>query len=181
MRKQWNIPQNKKIVFFGATSLDERRKGIKELLTAVHMVHAKDVVLLAAGKVESLTMPDNTISVGYLDEAQLIQMYQMADVFVCPSLADAGPMMVNQALMCGTPVVAFPVGVSLDMVRTGETGYLAKYSDSKELAKGIDYILSLSSTEWEKMSYNCRKLAVDMYANPQKQNALQEWIENLIK
>lgn len=181
LRKQWNMPIDKKIVFFGATSLNERRKGIKELLEAFPFVQAKDVVYIAAGKTEGLSLPENTISVGYLSEAQLIQMYQIADVYVCPSLADAGPMMVNQALMCGTPVVAFPVGVSVELVQTGKTGFQAKYGDSADLAKGIDTILSLSMNEWEQMSANCRKLGVETYANPNEKHTIDALILKIAK
>jgi len=181
LRKQWNMSTDKKIVFFGATSLNERRKGIKELLEAFPFVQAKDVVYIAAGKTEGLSLPENTISVGYLSEAQLIQMYQIADVYVCPSLADAGPMMVNQSLMCGTPVVAFPVGVSVELVQTGQTGYQAEYASSVDLAKGIDTILSLSKNEWEQMSANCRKLGVDTYANPNEKNTIDALIARIGK
>ena len=154
----------------------ERRKGIKELLEALPLVQAKDVVYVAAGKTKGLQLPENTITVGYLNEAQLIQMYQMADVYVCSSLADAGPMMVNQSLMCGTPVVAFPVGVSVELVQIRKTGYQAKYGDSADLARGIDAILSLPQNEWKEMSANCRKLGVDTYANPNEMNTIDALI-----
>lgn len=180
LRKKWNIPVDKKMVFFGATHLNERRKGIKELIDAFPKVQTKDVVYIAAGNVKSLSLPANTIAMGYLNEEQLIQMYQMADVFVCPSLADAGPMMVNQALLCGTPVVAFPVGVSAELVQTGTTGYQAQCGDSADLAKGMDFVLSLSADEWQKMSYNCRKLGIDTYANPNEKNTIQALIEKLL-
>ena len=181
LRKQWNLPTDKKMVFFGATSLNERRKGIKELLEALPLLQSKEVVYVAAGKTQGLALPENTISVGYLNEAQLIQMYQMADVYVCSSLADAGPMMVNQSLMCGTPVVAFPVGVSVELVQTGKTGYLAKYGDSVDLAKDIDAILSLSRKEWKEMSTNCRKLGVDTYANPNEKYTIDALIAKIGK
>lgn len=180
LRELWHIPLDKKIVFFGATSLDERRKGMKELIEALPLVQTKDVVYVAAGNIKNLSLPKNTICMGYLSEIQLIQMYQMADVFVCPSLADAGPMMVNQSLMCGTPIVAFPVGVSADLLRTGMTGYLAKYGDSIALAKGIDYILSRSEKEWSQMSIYCRNVAVDTYANPKQKEAISKFIETHI-
>ena len=181
LRKQWKLPLNKKMVFFGATSLNERRKGIKELLEALPLVQTKDVVYVAAGNIKDLVMPLNTKSVGYLNETQLIQMYQMADVYVCASLADAGPMMVNQALLCGTPVVAFPVGVSVELVQTGKTGYQAKYGDPVDLAKGVDAVLLLSQIEWEQMSANCRKIGVDTYANPNEKNTIDALISKLGK
>ena len=181
LREQWNLPTDKKIVFFGATSLNERRKGMKEVLEALPMVQTKDVVFVAAGRTNGLAFLGNTILVGYLTEAQLIQMYQMADVFICASLADAGPMMVNQALLCGTPVVAFPVGVSVELVQTGKTGYQAKYGDSTDLAKGIDAILSLSQNEWKQMSTSCRKLGIDTYANPNEKNSIDALIAKIVK
>ena len=115
-----------------------------------------------------------------MNEAQLIQLYQMADVYVCATLADAGPMMVNQALLCGCPVVAFPVGVSVELVQTGQTGYLAKYGDSADLAKGVDVILSLAQKEWNEMSANCRKLGVDTYADPNEVDTIDNFIARII-
>ena len=150
------------------------------MLEALPLIQSKDVVFVAAGKTENLTLPENTISVGYLSDNQLIEMYQMADVFVCPTLADAGPMMVNQALLCGTPVVAFPVGVSVELVQTGTTGYQAQYGDSKDLAKGIDFILSLPSIEWQNMSANCRKNGVETFANPNKKHTIHALITKLL-
>ena len=45
-------------------------------------------------------------------------------------------------MACGSPVVGFNVGGIPDMV-SEKTGYLAKYKDEDDLAKGIDYILNL--------------------------------------
>lgn len=180
LRAQWHIPHDKKMVLFGATSLDERRKGMKELIEALPMVQAKDAVFVAAGNIKNMTFPENMIAMGYLNEEQLIQMYQMADVFVCPSLADAGPMMVNQSLMCGTPVVAFPVGVSADLIKTGVTGYLAKSGDSKDLAKGIDFVLQLTPSKWQQVSNNCRQLAIKSYVSPMNKKPLETMLLGII-
>ena len=181
LREKWNLPIDKRIVLFGSTRLSERRKGIKELLKALPLVQSHDVVFVAVGIVDGLELPDNTLSVGYLNEVQLIQLYQLSDVFVCPSLADGGPMMVNQALMCGLPTVSFPVGVSAELVQNGQTGYLAKYGDSIDLAKGIDAILSLSLNEWKEMSVNCRQLGIDTYANPNEKNTIDALISKIRK
>jgi glycosyltransferase involved in cell wall biosynthesis len=44
------------------------------------------------------------------DEA-IATAYQASDFFVNPSTNDNGPMMLSEALVCGLPVVAFPVGL----------------------------------------------------------------------
>lgn len=179
LRQRWNVPTDKKIVFFGATSLNEPRKGIQILLDAIPQMQNKDVVYMAAGNAKGLKLPQNTIYLGYLNEEQLIQAYQMADVFVCPTLADAGPMMVRQSLMCGTPVVAFPVGISQVLVKSGETGYLAEYGRVDDLAQGIDTIVNLSYEEYANMAQTCRRIAIEKCTGKGKQTSIETLIENL--
>lgn len=169
LRKKWELPVDKKIVLFGCQSLDEPRKGMKVLWDALDLVKNPDVCYVAAGRSVLPQKWDSIRKVGFLNEAQLIEMYQLSDVFVCPSLADAGPMMVNQSIMCGTPVVAFPVGVSMDIVKTGETGYLAMYDDAVDLAKGIDDVVGLGESEYDNLSKHCRQFALNTYALHKKQ------------
>jgi glycosyltransferase involved in cell wall biosynthesis len=101
--------------------------------------------------------------------------YKAADVFICPSIEDSGPMMINQSLMCGTPVVSFEMGVAFDLVITGETGYRVKLKDTNDMAKGIMNILALDKISYGKMSDNCRKLALDL-CSPEVQTAKIEQI-----
>jgi glycosyltransferase involved in cell wall biosynthesis len=46
-------------------------------------------------------------------------------------------MMIPESMLCGTPVVAFDSGGAPDLIRSLETGYLAKYKDCADLANGI--------------------------------------------
>lgn len=164
LRLKWGIQESQKVVLLGATSLNEKRKGMDLFLRAITLIR-NDVVFIVAGNMKDpLPLPENVIITGLLDENRLIEAYQLSDTFVCPSLADAGPLMVKQACLCGTPVVAFPVGVSVELVETGQTGYLASYGDVNDLAKGIDTIVSLSSLEWEQMSSKCRERAVNLFS-----------------
>ncbi|MDQ1327252.1 MAG: hypothetical protein QG641_532, partial [Candidatus Poribacteria bacterium] len=102
------------------------------------------------------------------DDNALAAAYQAADLFVCPSIEDAGPMMINEAVMCGTPVVSFDVGVAFDLVHNGITGYRAENKNSVDLAKGMSLILNMSKDERQKVSSNCRNLAMDL-CHPSKQ------------
>lgn len=51
-------------------------------------------------------------------------------------------MMIPEAMLCGTPVVAFNTGGAPDLIETMKTGYLAAYKDSTGLAKGIYTLLA---------------------------------------
>lgn len=178
LREKWNVPIGSKIVLIGATHLGERRKGMKLVEAALEKVK-NDVVLLVAGNMDKqMAFGKESIVLGLLNENQLIETYQMADVFVCPSLADSGPLMVKQSCLCGTPVVAFPVGVSIELVENGETGYLANYGDVDDLANGIDTITMLSDENWREMSIKCRERAVQLFST-KVGNSIDDLIKRL--
>lgn len=178
-KTEWGIDENKYVVFFGCTHLDEPRKGVQLMLEAANMIKRDDVVFLLAGKEVPPNLPKNAIVTGYLSVDQLAKAYQAADVFVCPSLADSGPLMVNQSIMSGTPVVAFPVGVSIDLVKTNETGCLVEECTSEALAKGIEYLLDKSDKEREIMSMNCRKLALRLYGHKGSESTLDNVMQKI--
>ncbi len=191
IRLKLNIPVNKKILFFGSVGLSERRKGMYYLIESLKVFKQKlelsglmpsdEIVLLIAGgeigqiidnlpfKYHFLGMVSNTYGIA--------SAYKAADVFICPSIEDSGPMMINQSLMCGTPVVAFEMGVAFDLVITGETGYRAKLKDINDMAQGIMNIITLDKIDYSKISDNCRKLALNL-CSPEVQTAKLEQILN---
>lgn len=65
-------------------------------------------------------------------------------------------MMVNQSIMCGTPVVAFEQGAALDLIVDGETGQLARMCDPEAFANGLSLILGLDSASHSRMRQSCR-------------------------
>ena len=59
------------------------------------------------------------------NENELIRFYQNSDFFLNQSIQDTGPVMINEALACGVPVVSFKIGISNDVIRNNFNGYLA--------------------------------------------------------
>jgi glycosyltransferase involved in cell wall biosynthesis len=74
-------------------------------------------------------------------ERDLVTYYNAADIYVHCAYADNFPYTVLESLACGTPVVAYDVGGVPDMVRHGQTGYLARRGDPKDLAIGMRWLL----------------------------------------
>jgi len=61
---------------------------------------------------------------GYRFGAELARCLSSADVFVCPSRTDTLGLGMLEAMVCGTPVAAFPVVGPIDVVEPGVTGIL---------------------------------------------------------
>lgn len=178
LRELFQIPQGKRVVFFGSGDVKEERKGIATLMEALSMIDRDDVVYLVAGKYSGQLMSKDVISIGYVDIPTLVKAYQVADVFVCSSLEDSGPQMINQSLMCGTPVVAFEMGVALDIVITGKTGYLAKWNDARDMARGINSVLDMEKVAYEAVAMNCRKLAMDTFSKSVFKQTMEKLMQN---
>lgn len=186
-KEKLGIPTGKKVIFFGATANDHKRKGMNYLIDALEILKKSDIqkqenlLLLIAGNFDPMqnALPFEHRYLGFLENnEQLAAAYHAADVFVCPSIEDSGPMMINQSIMTGTPVVSFEMGVSEDIVITGETGYRAKLMDSIDLAKGINYVLSLSDAEHERLCVNSRKLALSNYSSKISSQKIIQFIQS---
>jgi len=172
IRTNYNIPIECKLIFFGATYLDDERKGLKYLIeslqflseTMTEIEKQKTALLIAGGIDEELLkkLPLKAYQLGRLNYQQLADAYRMADVYVSSSIMDAGPMMVAQAMMCGTPVIAFEMGNAKDYIINGKTGIICKLADSKSLMQGIQSFLNMGSDEINNMRNNCRNHALHL-------------------
>ena len=147
-RRKLNIHDDAFVIMFGALNINEERKGMSYLLEALEFVSENidhKIIALVAGKAESTFKELRNIEYRYMGTVSLEQLYEVysaSNVYISPSIADAGPMMVMFSIACGTPVVAFPVGFALDVIKHKETGFLARKFSSQSLAEGILYFYS---------------------------------------
>ena len=168
-RIQLNLPTDRKIIFFGSHLLHEERKGFKYLVGALRLMYValcqntilRDKILIVTagmvGEQPNLGLTFDHQHIGFLKgDVLLSSAYRAADVFVNASIEDAGPMMINESLLCGTPVVSFEMGVAADLVHTDRTGYRALLKDEQDLAAGLRRILELDDEASEAMRERCR-------------------------
>ncbi|MGC4100573.1 glycosyltransferase [Ferruginibacter sp.] len=146
-----NIDPNEKVIAFGATSVNNPYKGWPYLLKALEIFKqdaaaSENVSVLIFGSGHSKQIADSipfkAKFMGFLgDEYSTMLVYNAADVFIVPSMADNQPTTVQESLCCGTPVVGFNVGGIPDMIAHKENGYLANYKDAEDISNGIKYCL----------------------------------------
>lgn len=169
-KQQFSIPTDKFVIFFGAATLEQKRKGLRYLIDALALLYSelscKDrdrIIVVIAGNITKNVvdlLDFETRLLGHLSHEILPKSFQMADVFVSPSIQDAGPMMVVQSMMCGTPVVAFDTGNAEEFVINDMTGIKVDLYDTVGLKEGIKRVFQKTDNEREQMNLNCRSLAV---------------------
>ena len=146
-RKLWRLPQDKKLVLFGAVNpLEDSRKGFFQLSEALRGINRTgDTELVVFGSSRPENAPEFGFETYYLgslsDDVSLVSLYSAVDVVVVPSLQENLSNTIMESLSCGTPVVAFDTGGNSDMIEHKKNGYLAKPFDAADLAKGIEWVL----------------------------------------
>lgn len=170
LRMKYTIPSKKtKLVFFACQNLEDERKGFSYLIESLGILKMRldtkssEVLIVTAGKSFAKIkekIPFDSIGFGYVPMNELPELYSLATLFVCPSVNDAGPMMVNQSLCCGTPVVGFDMGSVKQVVKDKGTGICVPLRDTQALADGMLSILQMSSDEYHRMSERAREVAL---------------------
>jgi len=174
-RSALGLPADRKIVFFGAHNLHDERKGLRYLKEALERLYEmlqgnlalrRSVLIATAGSQGGdgeFGFPFEHRHLGFLKgDLKLASAYQAADVFLNASIEDSGPMMINESILCGTPVVAFEMGVALDLVHTGRTGYRAKLKDAGDMAAGLLRLLEMDDESAQAMRAACRTLGLQL-------------------
>ena len=175
-KQVFDLPSDAKVIFAGSADVRDKRKGVNCFFESLFVLwesldaalRQKVHVLIAGRQVESLREqvsqlpPFHYACIDFISDTRLLSLaYQASDVFVCPSLEDAGPMMVAESLSCGTPVVGFPVGLMFDQsyVKNGVTGYVVSMNSKNEMAEAIAKIVVMDRTAYAAMSSACREVA----------------------
>ncbi len=145
-RRKLKLPLNKELILFAAASLTNHRKGydllqngIKQFCTNFNSDNVEAIVF-GNGNL-NLEIPVHNL--GYLTENESISLaYSAADVYVFPSREDNAPLTVAESLLCGTPVVGFPIGNLPEFIEHKKTGFFAEYLNVEDIAKGINWALN---------------------------------------
>jgi glycosyltransferase involved in cell wall biosynthesis len=145
-RVRLSLPQETPILLLSAFSFSDRRKGVRFAWEALTRQRSASGVVLVMG---DGTLPSDlprgweVRRLGFLaDPAKQAEVYAAADALVFPSLADNLPNTVMEAMACGAAVLAFDVGGVPELVRSGETGWLAPAGDAEGLASGIEWLFA---------------------------------------
>jgi glycosyltransferase involved in cell wall biosynthesis len=132
LRDAWGVPRNAVVVLFvGKLTVRKHpeavlRLGVPGALANAHVVIAGSGPLESQLRAEAQSLGTTAVTfLGFVNQAQLAEVYAMADVFVMPSEREPWGLVLNEAMAAGlAPVVSRDVGAAADLVSPDETGML---------------------------------------------------------
>jgi glycosyltransferase involved in cell wall biosynthesis len=149
VRQKYNLPAR----FILHVGTIEPRKNLSRLLEAFHALlpESPELRLVLIGKkgwlyddffrkLTALGLEDRVIFPGFVAEADLPAFYQLAELFVYPSLFEGFGLPPLEAMACGAPVVCSRASSLPEVV--GEAGLLIDPADTAALTAALRRVLT---------------------------------------
>lgn len=140
-KQELNI-QNEKIILFVGRLV--KGKGVEYLIAAYKKLKEEygDCCLVIIGdgisknELEEICIKEDIKDIhftGWLSEEKIVY-YSIANLFVLPTLKDLYPLVINEAMACGLPVISTnAAGCAVDMILPGENGFIVDAGNVDQL------------------------------------------------
>ena len=163
IRQILGFDADKPLMLLGAISVKDERKGIRHLGAAMDGLRKRSgssfSVAAFGSDARNGIIPD-IIDLGSIRDNRLLNLYyNAATCFVLPSLSESFGLVYAEAMAAGTPCVAFDTTACGELVREGETGYLAELANVDSLVDSLDR--ALKAGDDNPFSKNGRELIVE--------------------
>jgi glycosyltransferase involved in cell wall biosynthesis len=97
---------------------------------------------------ERTGLSERVTLLGWVSHDNLPEFMNRLQILIIPSYTEGGgPFVMLEAMACGTPVLATPVGVIPDVIKDGDTGFIMENNSPECIAKNVNRALSRSDLE----------------------------------
>jgi len=154
-----------------------RRKGFKDAVKALaHLSDIDDIVLFIVGEgpetpslekqVQDLSLHEKVKFLGFVPTCDLPAIYNAADLFVAPFKAigkdmEGTPLVIQEALSCGIPVVSTNTAGVPELIEDGKNGFTVDVSSPQRIAEKIRMLYEDPKLR-AKMAIEARKRAQEL-------------------
>jgi glycosyltransferase involved in cell wall biosynthesis len=150
--RKYSLPKQF-LLFVGLFSPRKNIAGILQAYAILKKKHQVSHHLVMVGErgwryradlelVQRLGLESDVVFPGFVEDEDLPAVYNLADVFIFPSLYEGFGLPVLEAMACGTPVVTSDLSALPEVV--GDAGVLIDPRDPEEIASGVYRLLSNS-------------------------------------
>lgn len=145
-------------IILGLASIWSKEKGWDDFMEMSGMLNDDEVIVMVGVDEKQLErLPKNVVGIRRTENVrQLAELYSAAAAFVNPTWQDNYPTVNLEAIACGTPVVTYRTGGSIEAVTEG-TGYIVEQGDVRGLLSSVRKIESEGSSEY---TARCRAYAL---------------------
>src|SRR3989338_5445230 len=152
MFKPMNLPKEYDLIFIGRL---EPNKGIVLLIEAAKKLKVQGfklrILIVGDGslknycesKIENWKLQDNVLLYGWAKDSQEVaKLLNQSKILVMSSFNEGGPRVVVEAMACGVPVLATPVGIVPDLLKNGLEGEIVAWEANYIAHKAIELLNS---------------------------------------
>lgn len=144
LRQSWNIPLDATVAVFCAKFIPRKRP--QDAIQAFALANVPNSYLIMVGEgpvgeelkaeVQQLGISDRVRFVGIVKYSRLPEVYAASDILVFPSEHEPYGLPVNEAMICGIPVIVSDrIGARHDLVESGKTGFIYPCGNIQTLAE----------------------------------------------
>lgn len=173
--RQNNNLQDKYLIL-GVASIWTERKGLDAFLALSKIMNDNEIIVLVGVTAKQKSMlPANIIGITRTDSLkELAEIYSTADIFLNPTLEDNFPTTNLEALACGTPVITFATGGSVESI-DNTCGAIIENTNVDDLYETILHLktnrlikedIIRKSKQYDKN--NCYLEYINLYSNAKK-------------
>ncbi|MDR2556628.1 MAG: glycosyltransferase [Bacteroidales bacterium] len=176
VRGKYNIKS--KFLILGVATKWSDRKGINDFFALSKLLPGDYFILLVGlSRKQCKNLHPNIGGITRTDNInELVALYSTADVFLNPTREDTFPTTNLEALACGTPVITYRAGGSVESV-SEDTGIVVEQGDVEGLYRAIQTVQKNGKSYYSK---SCRERALSLYNKNERYHAYMELYENLI-
>lgn len=115
-RERYNLQD--KFIVLGVASVWTERKGLKYFIElSKELSEDYKIVIVGVNEKQKKELPQNIIAITRTNNVkELAEIYTVSDVFLNPTLEDNFPTTNLESLACGTPVITFNTGGSIECI-----------------------------------------------------------------
>ncbi|KAF0236579.1 MAG: group 1 glycosyl [Prolixibacteraceae bacterium] len=169
---------NGRFMLLGVASPWNRRKGLGDFIQLSKLLNEDEVIVLVGlNDTQLKQLPKNIIGLTKTENRkELINMYSTADLFINPTWEDNFPTTNLEALACGTPVVTYRTGGSIEAI-SSDTGFVTDKGDIPELIKVIRNVKEKGKKSF---SNTCRNRADELFNKDDRFKEYMDLYESLV-
>lgn len=158
-KQRIGIPPDRLVIsYLGRLSREKNIRLIYRVFNKLKKRYKLHLLLIGDGPQKDLIYVDHVTVTGFKDNVE--DYLKASDIFVMPSFTETTSLSTMEAMACGIPVIATPVGYIKEYVKDGINGYLMERNGFASMLQKVELLIN-NATLRQEMGLLARRSMVD--------------------